>query len=114
MADDLDRSFLPQVMDDLRSLAEDDETLVDIALQAVTDIAARRKTGKVLGARHVSGDLTGSRRLKFDLEGQRPERFRVVYRPLPDEHSAETLEVISIGRRGGHAVYAAAATRLGT
>lgn len=112
MAEPLHRSLLPQVLDDLRALNDIDPGLVDAALQAVTDLAQHRKTGKVLGARHVSGDLTGTRRLKFDLDGERPERFRVVYRLQPDDDSADTVEVIAIGPRGGHAAYRAAADRL--
>jgi hypothetical protein len=112
VAQSLHRALLPQVLNDLRALGEEEDGLVDAALQAITDLAARRKTGRELGERHVSGDLTGTRRLKFDLVGQRPERFRVVYRLLPDATDADTVEVISVGRRGGHAVYLAAAARL--
>lgn len=80
-------------------------------LQAITDIARHRKTGKALGARNVSGDLTGTRRLRFDLPHRRPARFRVVYRLLPAE-TPDTVEIIAIGPRGGHAAYQAAAERL--
>ena len=52
------------------------------------------------------------RRLRFDLPGQRPERFRIVYRLQPDEQRPDTIEVIAIGPRGGHAAYQAAAKRL--
>lgn len=76
MARPYQRALLPQVLDDLRGLAEFDEALIDAALQAIADIAERRKTGKLLGARYVSGDLSGCRRLRFDLPGQRPQRFR--------------------------------------
>lgn len=58
MAKPYDRTLLPQVLDDLRALAASDEALIDVALQAITDVAEHRKTGKVLGARNVSGDLT--------------------------------------------------------
>ena len=68
MAEPLHRSLLPQVLDDLRALNDIDPDLVDAALQAVTDLAQHRKTGKVLRARHVPGDLTTTRRLKFDLD----------------------------------------------
>jgi hypothetical protein len=112
VAEPLDRSLLPQVLLDLQLLAQEDDALVDAALHAIIDLAERRKTGKQLGDRHVSGDLAGTRRLKFDLAGQRPERFRVVYRLLPDESDADTVEIISVGRRGGHAVYLAAVARL--
>lgn len=112
MAEPLHRSLLPQVLEDLRALNDIDPDLVDAALQAVTDLAQHRKTGKVLGDRHVSGDLTGTRRLKFDLAGERPERFRVVYRLVPDDDSADTVEVIAIGPRGGHTAYRAAVARL--
>lgn len=113
MAEPLHRSLLPQVLADLQALGQEDDALVDAALQAMIDLAERRKTGKELGERHVSGDLVGTRRLKFDLAGQHPERFRVVYRLLPDESAADTVEIISVGRRGGHAVYLAAVARLG-
>lgn len=106
------RSLLPQVLDDLRSLAQIDEALVDAAFQAISDLASRRRTGKALGARWVSGDLEGCRRLRFDVPGQRSERYRVVYRLRPSEDRADTVEVISVGARGGHAVYREAASRL--
>ena len=77
------RTLLPQVLDDLRALAEVDEELVDAALRAISDLAGRRRIGKALGARLVSGDLEGCRRLRFDLSGRRPERYRVVYRLRP-------------------------------
>ncbi len=112
MARPYHRALLPQVLDDLRALNDIDERLVDIALQAVVDLAEHRKTGKLLGARHVSGDLTGSRRLRFDLPGQRPERFRVIFRLLPDDQNPDTVEVIAVGPRGGHAAYQAAVARL--
>ncbi|MBK5222838.1 MAG: hypothetical protein JJE52_08185 [Acidimicrobiia bacterium] len=103
---------MPEVLDDLRSLADVDDELVDVAFQAITDLAEHRKTGKLLGDRHISGDLTGTRRLRFDLAGQRPERSRVIYRLRPDEHDADTVEVIAVGPRGGHAAYQAAVARL--
>ncbi len=106
------RSLLPQVLDDLRGLSELDEELVDAALQAISDLASRRRIGKALGARLVSGDLEGCRRLRFDLPGQRPERYRIVYRLRPTEGEPDTVEVISVGPRGGHAVYQEAVTRL--
>lgn len=80
MARPYHRTLLPQVLDDLRALATFDDILIDVALQAITDLAEHRKTGKQLGQRHVSGDLTGCRRLRFDRPGQRPQRFRIVYR----------------------------------
>jgi hypothetical protein len=97
------RALLPQVLDDLRALADIDDALVDAGLQAVTDLARRRKTGKALGARHVSGDLSGCRRLRFDLPGHKSERFRVIYRLQPNDTRPDTVEIISIGPRGGHA-----------
>jgi hypothetical protein len=106
------RALFPHVLDDLRALAAIDDALVDAGLQAVTDLAQRRKTGKALGARHVSGDLSGCHRLRFDLPGHKPERFRVIYRLRPDDSHPDTIEVISIGPRGGHAAYQAAVTRL--
>ena len=108
----LNRTFLPEVFDDLRDLAESDERLVDVALQAVTDLAEHRKKGKALGVRHVSGDLTTCYRLRFDLAGQKPERFRIVYQLLPTSTQPSTIEVISIGPRGGHVAYQAAVVRL--
>lgn len=99
------------MLDDLRALAKIDDALVDSALQAVTDLAQHRKVGKKLGPRHVSGDLTGCRRLRFDLPDRQPERFRVIYRLLPDEQP-DTIEVIAIGPRGGHAAYQSAVGRL--
>ncbi|MGI8983462.1 MAG: type II toxin-antitoxin system RelE/ParE family toxin [Acidimicrobiales bacterium] len=101
------------MLDDLRALARFDEALIDAALQAITDLAEHRKVGKPLGERHVSGDLTGCRRLRFDLAGSKPVRFRVVYRLRPDEINSDTVEVIAVGPRGGHAAYQAAVSRLG-
>ncbi len=112
MAKPYHRALLPQVLDDLRALAELDDRLVDVALQAIVDLAEHRKTGKLLGSRHVSGDLRGCRRLRVDLPGERPQRFRVIYRLTPDEDNADTVEVIAVGPRGGHAAYQAATTRL--
>jgi len=101
------------VLDDPQALARFDEALIDAALQAITDLAEHRKVGKLLGERHVSGDLTGCRRLRFDVVGDKPERFRVIYRLRPDEPNADTVEVIAVGPRGGHAAYQAAVSRLG-
>ncbi len=112
MARSYNRALLPQVLDDLRAIAEFDDTLVDAALRAITDLAEHRKTGKALGLRHVSGDLTGCRRLRFDLPGERPQRFRIIYRLLPDDQRCDTVEVIAVGPRGGHAAYQAAVARL--
>lgn len=106
------RVLLPEVLDDLHALAAIDDKLVDAALQAIADLAHYRKTGKRLGDRHVSGDLTGTRRLPFDLPGQRPERFRIVYRLRPDERDPDTVHVIAIGPRRGHAAYQTASARL--
>lgn len=105
------RSLLPQVLDDLRNLAQADEALVDAAFQAISDLATRRRTGKALGARRVTGDLEGCLRLRFDIPGQRPERYRVVYRLRPVDRPG-TVEVVSVGPRGGHAVYREAVRRL--
>jgi len=105
------RALLPAVLDDLRTLSDQDEALVDVALQAITDLAEHRKIGKLLGERHVSGDLTGCRRLRFDLPDQPAPRFRVIYRLQPDTNP-DTLEVIALGPRGGHAAYQAAVARL--
>ncbi len=106
------RALLPQVLDDLRALTRFDDRLIDAALQAIVDLAEHRKTGKLLGSRHVSGDLSGCRRLRIDLAGERPQRFRVIYRLLPDEDNADTVEVIAVGPRGGHAAYQSAVSRL--
>lgn len=99
------------MLDDLRRLVLFDDALIDAALQAITE---HRSTGKLLGDRHVSGDLTGCRRLRFDLPGAKPERFRVVYRLVPDETDPDAVEVIAVGPRGGHAAYLAAVSRLET
>jgi hypothetical protein len=108
------RQLLPEVLDDLRALADIDDQLVDAAFQVIADLANHRRTGKRLGQRHVSGDLTGARRLRFDLPGVRPERFRVIYRLRPDDQVPDTVEVIAVGPRGGHAAYQAAVTRFPT
>jgi hypothetical protein len=108
------RALLPEVVDDLRDLAQFDDALIDAALQAITDLAVHRKTGKELGDRHVSGNLSGCLRLRFDLPGTKPERFRVVYRLVPDDTDPDTVEVIAVGPRGGHAAYQAAVSRLAT
>ena len=47
MANALHRSLRPQIPADLRLLAEEDEALVDAALQAITDLAQRHETGKL-------------------------------------------------------------------
>ncbi len=105
------RALLPVVLDDLRSLSALDEDLVDAALQAITDLAEHRKIGKLLGDRRVSGDLTGCRRLRFDLPGEPSPRFRLIYQLQPAA-SPDTIEIIAIGPRGGHAAYQAAVARL--
>jgi len=112
MARTYDKTLLPQVIDDIRGLGTFDDTLIDIALQAINDLAEHRKIGKLLGSRHVSGDLSGCRRLRFDLPGQRPQGFRIVYRHQPDDTAPITVEVVAIGPRGGHAAYQAAVARL--
>ena len=105
------RALLPAVLDDLRTLSAEDEALVDIALQAITDLAEHRKIGKLLGDRHVSGDLTGCRRLRFDRPDEPAPRFRLIYRLQPDTNP-DTIEIIALGPRGGHAAYQSAVTRL--
>ena len=114
MAKPFHRALLPEVLDDLRALAQIDEELVDAALQAVADLAEHRKVGKRLGDRHVSGDLTGARRLRFGLIDDRPGKYRVIYRLVPNEQEADTIEVLAIGPRGGHAAYQAATGRIAT
>jgi hypothetical protein len=53
------------------------------------------------------------RRLRFDLPDHEPERFLIIYRLRPDDTPpADTVEVISIGPRGGHAANEAAVARL--
>ena len=63
-------------------------------------------------APEVSGDLTGCRGLRFHLPGERQHRFRIVDRLRPDDDTADTVEVIAVGPRGGLAAYVAAAARL--
>ena len=46
------------------------------------------------------------------MPGQRPEGFRIIYRLQPDEHRPDTMQVITIGPRGGHAAYQTASERL--
>jgi mRNA-degrading endonuclease RelE of RelBE toxin-antitoxin system len=98
--------FHPTIEADLEAL--DGEGL-EAALAILEDLAHGRVTGKLLGDRHVSGNLTGLARVKFDLAGHRPPRFRLVYRPGPENH---ILEIIAIGRREHHAIYRAALRRL--
>lgn len=112
MARSYHRALLPQVLDDLRALAEFDDRLVDAALQAIVDSPSIARRASASGARHVSGDLEGCRRVRFDLPGERPERFRIIYKLRPDEATADTVEVIAVGPRGGHAAYQAAVARL--
>ncbi|HEY5050081.1 MAG TPA: type II toxin-antitoxin system RelE/ParE family toxin [Acidothermaceae bacterium] len=102
------QTFDPAVLTvDLPALAAADPGLVDAALAAVDDLAARRQIGKELGARNISGDLTGLRRLRFDLPGVRTKRYRVVYKL-----EAHTIEVLAIGERRDHVIYRAAVGRL--
>lgn len=98
--------FHPTIETDLEALDHDG---LDAALAILDDLAHGRVTGKLLGDRHVSGDLTGLARVKFDLPEHRPPRYRLVYRPGPEQH---VLEVIAIGPREQHAIYRAALRRL--
>ena len=50
--------LLPQVVDDLRALGDFDDALIDIALQAVTDLAEHRKIGKLLDRRRTARDVS--------------------------------------------------------
>lgn len=102
-------SFVPLVAADILALEEIDPAAVDAAEGILDDLAHGRVTGKPLGARHISGDLTGLARVKFDLADRRPQRFRLLYRQPKDA----ILEIIAIGPRDEHAIYRAAAQRLG-
>jgi len=102
-------SFGPLVAVDLVALEEIDPAAVDAAEGIFDDLAHGRVTGKLLGTRQISGDLTSLARVKFDLSERRPQRFRLLYRELNDA----ILEIIAIGPRDEHAIYRAAAQRLG-
>lgn len=99
----------PEVTADVLALAGHGPQIVTATAALLDDLAHGRVTGKQLGDRRISGDLTGLARVKFDLPGQRPQRYRLLYRQLPD---TTTLEIVAIGPRREHAIYQLAVSRL--
>jgi mRNA-degrading endonuclease RelE of RelBE toxin-antitoxin system len=97
----------PEVDDDLKALPDDE--LRRIAIQIIVSLGQRPYQGKLL-----RGSLSDCRKVYFDHDGvtERPG-YRVVYRLRPNETGPEEVDVISVGPRGGLAVYHEALQRLG-
>lgn len=108
---DLERSFFPDVVDDLRRLPS--PRLQHIALERITDLSKKLIRGLPLDKRARTGNLKDCLKLYFDETGGRPPAWRIVYRLLPDPDKPKTLEVISVGPRRDLDVYHLAAERLG-
>ncbi|MFD5320046.1 hypothetical protein [Streptomyces sp. NPDC127098] len=98
----------PRALDDLRTAPAG---IRDLALLALQDLVHGEQRGARLGVR-AGVDLTGHRKLYVDPRAE----WRIVYaeRPAPP-HGAHAREIflLAVGPREGHAVYNAAARRLG-
>jgi len=106
----LERSFFPDVVEDLRRLPR---RLQLIALERITDLSKRRIAGQPLDDRVRTGNLKDCWKLYFDETAVGAPAWRIVYRLLPDAERARTLEIISVGPRRDLEVYRLAAKRLG-
>jgi hypothetical protein len=67
---------------------------------------------KALGKAPKTGDLTGCWALKFDDPAIGHNRYRLVYRYIPNDWFPEFIDLIAVGPRFEDWVYKAAANRL--
>lgn len=107
----LRRSLRPGVAGDINSLPS--ENVKRRAIQILVDVSNGGLEGRPLEDHPSVGDLSDCRKVYFDDQEDGKPRFRLVYRLLPNEVEAVTVEAIAVGRRRLMEVYVEAARRLG-
>ena len=107
----LERSVRPEAVDDIKNLPS--ENLKRRAIQIIVDVSNGVLEGRPLEDHTSVGDLSDCRKVYFDDQEEDKPRFRLVYRLLPNEVQAVSVETIAVGRRRLMDVYAQAARRLG-
>ena len=86
--------------------------LKEIARNWVDELALGNQVlGKPLGRVKGIGDLTGYWAIKFDLPGYH-NRFRLVFRYLPNDQDPSEVYLLTIGPRYGYRVYRDASARI--
>lgn len=84
-----------------------------MAIGLLVEVRNGKLRGNRLDQRVAIGDLSDCFKLYFDTDTSNKPRSRLVYRLLPNEVSAVTVEAVGIGERANLAVYRAIAERLG-
>ena len=107
----LDRSLRPEAADDIRNLPS--ENLKRRAIQIIIDVSKGELEGRPLEDHPSVGDLSDCRKVYFDDRDDDKPRFRLVYRLLPNEVEAVSVEAVAVGRRRLTEVYVVAARQLG-
>ncbi len=107
----LERSVRPEAVDDIKNLPS--ENLKRRAIQIIVDVSNGVLEGRPLEDHPSVGDLSDCRKVYFDDQEEDKPRFRLVYRLLPGEVQAVSVEAIAVGRRRLMDVYVQAARRLG-
>ena len=107
----LRRSLRPEAVDDIKNLSS--ENLKRRAIQIIVDVSNGVLEGRPLEDHPTVGDLSDCRKVYFDDQEEDKPRFRLVYRLLPNEVQAVSVEAIAVGRRRLMDVYVQAARRLG-
>ena len=107
----LGRAVRPEAVDDIKNLPS--ENLKRRAIQIIVDVSNGVLEGRPLEDHPSVGDLSDCRKGYFDDQGEDKPRFRLVYRLLPNEVQAVSVEAIAVGRRRLMDVYVQAARRLG-
>ncbi len=103
----------PEVTDDLRELAAEDEALVDAAIARMSELRDNPWAGDDLWERYNLRAVKDCRKLRFDVaERKGKPRYRIVYRNEPLDGAPGLVRVWSVGPREGLVAYARAATRL--
>jgi hypothetical protein len=107
----LERKHLPEFAEDVRNLK--DRNLQRRVLTIWTDVSKGTLVGVPLADLHAVGDLSDCFKVYFDTEEVGPPRYRFVYRLLPNEVQAVSVEAVAVGERKALRVYVEAARRLG-
>jgi hypothetical protein len=107
----LGRSLRPEARDDIKNLPS--ENLKRRAIQIIVDVSNGVLVGRPLEDHPSVGDLSDCRKVYFDDQEEDKPRFRLVYRLLPNEVQAVSVEAVAVGRRRLMDVYVQAARRLG-
>lgn len=85
---------------------------INLARDWVRQIAHQGSIAKKpLGVLKKVGDLTGTWAIKFDLPGFH-NRFRLIFRYLPNDETPTTVLLIAVGLRFEYQVYNIAVSRL--